>query len=246
MNYNPMNLPKLDLYINDFSSILKPEFKTKYNNLFAEHQKKSGEQIATVFIENRNGFELRDIALKLFNENGIGEKETNNGLLLIVSTQEKKIRIMTGKGMEIEFSDDYCRDIIENELRPLLNNGEYEKLVQAWYEISTNTRKPQKIKSNNFGNIQNNTPKYNPNNSNNINQKSNNIIGKIIVIIIFFIIFILIINIKGCNYSSNNYGDSGWGSSSSSSWGGGSSSDWGTSSSSDWGGGSSNAGGYGD
>lgn len=244
MNYNPMNLPKLDLYINDFSSILKPEFKTKYNNLFAEHQKKSWEQIATVFIENRNWFELRDIALKLFNENGIWEKETNNWLLLIVSTQEKKIRIMTGKWMEIEFSDDYCRDIIENELRPLLNNWEYEKLVQAWYEISTNTRKPQKIKSNNFWNIQNNTPKYNPNNSNNINQKSNNIIWKIIVIIIFFIIFILIINIKWCNYSSNNYWDSGWWSSSSSSWWWWSSSDWWTSSSSDWGWGSSNAGWY--
>ncbi len=239
-----MNLPKLDYYINDFSGILSDSFRDKYNNLFSEHQNKSWEQIATVFIEHRDWNELKDIALKLFNENGIWEKETNNWLLLIVSTSEKKIRIMTGKWMELEFSDAYCSDIIELELRALLNDGEYEKLVQAWYEISTKKREIKKNETSIIWNTNNNIWNNNSNNiTQNNNEKHNNFLNNLVVtvIIIFFIlIFFSLINIGGCS-SSNNYWDSSydWGSNSTSDWGD-SSSDW-WSSSSDWGGGSSNA-----
>ena len=248
MNYDPMNLPKLDFYINDFSEILNQDFKIKYNNLFWEYQKKSWEQIATVFIKNRNWYELRDIALKLFNENGIWEKETNNWLLLVVSTTEKKIRIMTWKWMELEFSDDYCKDIIELELRDLLNRWEYEKLIQSWYEISTKQRKPQKIGSNNLWELNNNTlvNKSDFEQLKNLNQKKHeNItdnIASILVLLFISFVFISLLNIAWCNHSWNSSSDSSYGWSSYSS---DSSSDWwSSSSSSDWWWWSSNAGWY--
>lgn len=240
-----MNLPKLDFYINDFSGILRDDFKVKYNNLFSEHQKISWEQIATVFIEHRNWNELIDIAMKLFNENGIWEKETNNWLLLIISTQEKKIRILTGKWMEIEFSDEYCKEIIENELRGLLNNWEYEKLIQAWYEISTNKRKPQSITTSNLWNVSEyEQKKYSNDMPQNTNTKVSKIIWTFVFIVtflIFLLVFLTIANLGWCNYTTN-YWDSSydWWSSYWSDSSSNSSSDW-WSSSSDWGGGSSNA-----
>ena len=54
----------------------------------------SGYQVVTVLFPHREGNELFDITLKAFNENGIGDKERNDGLLLAIATEEKKIRIM--------------------------------------------------------------------------------------------------------------------------------------------------------
>ncbi len=136
---NPLSFPKLEKYINDFSWVLDQEKSHLMNDLFAEHEKKTGEQVVVVLFPHREWNELLEIGLKVFNENGIGEKNLNNGLLLIIATEERKIRIVTGKGMELKYSEMACRDIIENQLRPLLNSGKYEEMIEVWQKITNNT-----------------------------------------------------------------------------------------------------------
>lgn len=130
---NPLEIPHLTRYVNDFSHIFSEDQKNTLHALFSEHEKKTTEQVVTVFIPHREGNELLDIGMKVFNENGIGQKNLNNGLLLIVSTEEKKLRIIVGKGLELKYTEMVCRDIVENQLRPLLNAGKYEEMVQAWF-----------------------------------------------------------------------------------------------------------------
>lgn len=132
---NPLEFPKLTSFVNDFSWILTSEKKEAYNTLFRNHESATGEQVVTVFFPHRQGKELLDIGLKLFNETGIGDKKLNNGLLLIVATEEKKLRIVVGKWLELKYTEMKCRDIIENHLRPLLNAGKYAEMVQMWCEI---------------------------------------------------------------------------------------------------------------
>ncbi|MBP9780173.1 TPM domain-containing protein [Candidatus Gracilibacteria bacterium] len=132
---NPLELPKLTKYINDFSSVLSPEQVESLSQSFISHESTSTEQVVTVFIPHRQGHELLDIGLKAFNENGIGQKNLNNGLLLIVATEEKKLRIVVGKGLELKYTEMVCRDIVENHLRPLLIDGKYEEMVEKWGEI---------------------------------------------------------------------------------------------------------------
>lgn len=138
---------KLDSHVNDFSGIMNSEIIKLYNQKFFDYKQKSWVEIATVFIKHRNWRALKDIALEIFNDNWIGDKETNSWLLLIVVTEEKKIRIMTGKWMELEFPDSYCRDIIDWELRWLMNSWKYEELIQSWYELSSKSRELKKWKT---------------------------------------------------------------------------------------------------
>ena len=56
--------------------------------------------MVVVFIPSRNGNELFDIGMKIFSDNKLGQKEKNNGILLVIATEEKKIRIITGYGLE--------------------------------------------------------------------------------------------------------------------------------------------------
>ena len=135
-------MPYLELpsYVNDFTNSLDSEIIEIYNKSFSEYNKKEWVQVTTVFIKHREWRELKEIALEIFNENWIWDEHTNSGLLLIVVTEEKKIRIMTGKWMELEFPDSYCRDIIEWELRPLLNKWYIKLILESWYEILSQKR----------------------------------------------------------------------------------------------------------
>lgn len=137
---NPLTLPHLDQYINDFSWVLPEAKRRELNEVFAKHEQQTTEQVVVVLFPHRQWNELLDIGLQLFNENGIGQKNLNNGLLLIIATEEKKIRIITGKGMELKYTEMWCRDIIENSLRPLLNEGRYEELLTRWKQLVTNQK----------------------------------------------------------------------------------------------------------
>ena len=80
--------------MNDYAGVLSQEESQTLNQLAEATEKVTKHQIATVLFPHREGNELFDIALKAFNDNGIGDKERNDGLLLAIATEEKKIRIM--------------------------------------------------------------------------------------------------------------------------------------------------------
>ncbi len=142
---NPLELPKLTKHVTDFSWVLTSAQIESFSKQLAEHETRTTEQVTVVLFPHREWHELLDIWLKIFNENGIGQKNLNNWLLLIIATDEKKIRIITGKWMEIKYSEMRCRDIIENHLRPLLNEGKYDELIWEWIKyITEDATKPHK------------------------------------------------------------------------------------------------------
>lgn len=89
-----MHLPRFEYFVNDYSQALSQEEFEELNQLAETLETASGYQVVTVLFPHREGNELFDIALKAFNENGIGDKDRNDGLLLAIATEEKKIRIM--------------------------------------------------------------------------------------------------------------------------------------------------------
>ncbi len=150
LHMDPLQLPKLTKYVNDLSGILSSSEIETLSKLFVEHETRTTEQVTTLLFPHRQGHELLEIWLKVFNENGIGQKNLNNGLLLIIATEEKKIRIVVWKGLELKYTEMVCRDIIENTLRPLLNSGNYEDLIRAWHAIVSGKREVTRKSTNNI------------------------------------------------------------------------------------------------
>ena len=79
----------------DFSSILSSDDLARIQATAQNHEKETGEQAVTVLFPTRDGYELADIGLKVFRENAIGSREKDDGILLLIATDEKKIRIIT-------------------------------------------------------------------------------------------------------------------------------------------------------
>jgi uncharacterized protein len=127
-----MDLPKLERYITDFTNTLTTEELNSLEAIAENYNEKTSHQLVAVVIPDRQGRELFDIGMKIFNDNGIGPKN-NNGLLLLIANTEKKIRIIVGYGLEDEIPDLKANRIIENSIRPLVNKGQLFDAIKAYY-----------------------------------------------------------------------------------------------------------------
>ena len=68
---NPMELPKFEYFVNDYSNLLTKNEFLELNELGKSIEQSSGHQIVTLLFPNREGNELFDIAIKAFNKNKI-------------------------------------------------------------------------------------------------------------------------------------------------------------------------------
>jgi len=102
----PHVFPRPTGYVNDFANVVDAPTKDQLSALCAEVDKKTKAQIAVVTVQTLAGSSIEDYALHLFNEWGIGHKEDNRGLLILLSLGERKYRIEVGRGFETLFPND--------------------------------------------------------------------------------------------------------------------------------------------
>lgn len=133
---DPMNLPALTQWVTDFSTTLSTSQLDELNTIAKDYETQSSNQIVAVVFPNRNGYELIDIGMKIFTDNGIGRKDVNNGLLLVISSEEKKIRIIVWYGLEGVYPDLMASQVIENDVRPLVNSGDIAGAIKVFYDRS--------------------------------------------------------------------------------------------------------------
>lgn len=132
--FDPMEMPKFKTFVNDYAGLLSPDQLQDLNTHAQTIQDTYWAQIVTVLFPHRKGHELFDITLKAFNENGIGDKEKNDWVLLAIATEEKKIRIMVGYGMEDDLPDLLANQMIDKRIRPQVNQGDHYSGVVNFYE----------------------------------------------------------------------------------------------------------------
>ena len=128
---NPITLPPLTNLVTDYSAVLDSTVLSWLNNEAFAIQQQTSAEIASVLFPNRNWNELFDIGMRLFRESGVWSAEKNNGLLLLIATEEKKLRIIVGYWLEWLFPDIWIRDLIETKIRPLVNEWQRKQCSVA-------------------------------------------------------------------------------------------------------------------
>jgi len=113
-------------YVNDLENILLPAQAHELDSLLQDYDARTTRQIVVVttpdFMDFRN---IGEYSLALFNEWEIGQRETNNGLLIVLSSAQRKVRISTGSGTEQILTDAICKSIIDELMLPELRAGRY-------------------------------------------------------------------------------------------------------------------------
>ncbi|MEN9561571.1 MAG: hypothetical protein RIQ56_844 [Candidatus Parcubacteria bacterium] len=121
-------------YVNDFARVLSGETVASLNTSLSTFQTETSNQIAVVLVPNLGGDYIENYAVKLFEEWGIGTKSRDNGVLLLLAIEDRKLRIEVGYGLEGALPDSVAQSIINNEMTPLLKQGNYDGAVVAGVE----------------------------------------------------------------------------------------------------------------
>ena len=88
-------------------------------------------EVATVAISDIGQADAYTFAVQLFNRWGIGDKKTNQGVLILLVTDSRDIQIITGGGVEGLLPDAQCAYIVQEVMIPLLRDGDYGKGLMA-------------------------------------------------------------------------------------------------------------------
>jgi uncharacterized protein len=119
---NKPNPPKL---VNDFTGMLTPDQQQALESKLIAFDDSTSIQIAVVLIESLDGRDIAEYAVELGRAWGIGNKENNNGVLLLVSKSDRKIHIATGYGVEGALPDITASHIIDEQIKPNFRENDY-------------------------------------------------------------------------------------------------------------------------
>ena len=99
---------------------------------------KSSDQVVVVTLPSLQGFTIEDFGYQLGRRWGIGTKEKDNGVLLIVAPNERKVRIEVGRGLEPLLTDAMSNVIINGAILPRFRSGDYAGGIKEgvkWIEL---------------------------------------------------------------------------------------------------------------
>src|SRR5688572_6984887 len=109
------NPPRL---VNDLANMLAPEEIQALEQKLVNYNDTTSTQIAIVTVTSLGPYEVADFAYRLGETWGVGGKGKNNGILILVSKNERKVNISTGYGLEHVVPDAYAKRIIEQIIKP--------------------------------------------------------------------------------------------------------------------------------
>jgi uncharacterized protein len=107
------------------AQVLQPQEVAALEQKLVSYNDSTTSQIAVVTVPTLGGSEIADYAQKLYESWGIGSKNNNNGILVLVAIQERQARIQTGYGLEGAVPDALAKRIISNTLIPAFRQNQY-------------------------------------------------------------------------------------------------------------------------
>ncbi len=124
-----LGFPDYNGYVNDYTNTLSAEWKTKTENLVQAVRAETSCEIAVAVIDDLDGITIEEYAAGLFAKWGIGKKDKDNGVLLLVAMKDRQLRIEVGYGLESIIPDIKAKVIIDGVITPRFKNGDYNSGV---------------------------------------------------------------------------------------------------------------------
>ena len=119
------NYPELTGQIVDNANLLSPEDRAAILAELQALEGKSTDQVAVVTVKSLEGYAIEDYGIGLARKWQMGQKDKDNGIVLIVAPNERKVRIEVGRRLEPVMTDTMSKIIITNAMLPKFRRGDY-------------------------------------------------------------------------------------------------------------------------
>ncbi|HWA06625.1 MAG TPA: TPM domain-containing protein [Ignavibacteria bacterium] len=150
---------KVKTYVTDKTSTLNSVQLKSLEQKLAAFEKETSNQVVVWMESSLDGNSVEDRSYEIAEQNGIGQKQKNNGVLLYIAKNDRKLRIEVGYGLEGALTDALCSQIIRNEITPNFKKGNFFDGINAGVDAIIKATKGEYAaeketnKDNPFGNL---------------------------------------------------------------------------------------------
>ena len=117
--------PNPQRLVNDFALVLTSDQIESLERKLVNYDDSTSTQIVVVTVPTTGDYNIDDYALKILRDWGVGNKRTNNGIVIIAAINDRKVKIEVGYGLEGAIPDITARQIIDNKITPNFKQGNY-------------------------------------------------------------------------------------------------------------------------
>ncbi|MBN1446532.1 MAG: TPM domain-containing protein [Bacteroidetes bacterium] len=121
-----LDVPYLSGHVNDTAHMLSADAVTELEQRLTAYEDSTTNQIVLLTISSLDGEALEDYALRVAETWKLGQKGVDNGVLLLIARDDRKMRIEVGYGLEATVTDAMSSYIINDIITPLFRQGEFE------------------------------------------------------------------------------------------------------------------------
>ncbi len=120
-------------YIDDFANVLSQDTEDYILNNSAALAEKTSAQVVVATVDSLGSTNIDDYALNLFRKWGIGDKSKNNGLLILLAPNERKVKIEVGYGLEGRINDAKAGRFLDEYAVPYFKNDNWDAGIKTLY-----------------------------------------------------------------------------------------------------------------
>ena len=124
-------VPDLIGRVNDYAELLTNTQENRLEITLSNFEQNTSHQIVILTIESTEDYSIEEYANTVFNTWQLGQKENDNGVLILIAPGDRKMRIEVGYGLEGLLTDTKCGLIIRNEIAPYFKNQFYYEGISA-------------------------------------------------------------------------------------------------------------------
>ncbi|WP_187336711.1 TPM domain-containing protein [Novosphingopyxis iocasae] len=125
------DFPKLTGRVVDQAGILDDADEVSLTQQLAALELRTGRQVVVATVPSLQGYPIEDFGYQLGRTWGIGSKENNDGVLLLVAPEERQVSIEVGYGLEPVLTDTLASTIVQGVIIPRFRDGDYSGGIQA-------------------------------------------------------------------------------------------------------------------
>ena len=118
-------------WVTDMPGMLRADTVARLNSTIGEFERTNGAELAVVVVRSLDGLSIEEAAVKLFELWMIGKKSSDNGLLLLWSTGDRRVRVEVGYGLEGVLPDGKVGAILDAHVMPKFRSGQFDEGLLA-------------------------------------------------------------------------------------------------------------------
>ncbi|RJX26424.1 MAG: TPM domain-containing protein [Desulfurivibrio sp.] len=126
-----LDVPPYKGYVNDYADMISAQEEVKLERALQSFELTDSTQVAILTIASLEGDSLEDFSIRTVDQWRIGQKGRDNGVLLLVSKDDRKIRIEVGRGLEPVLTDLLSGRIVDSVISPYFKRGSFDQGFEA-------------------------------------------------------------------------------------------------------------------